>query len=159
MKKRSSCAKDDHMTEALIERLCGDERVQQMRGFIQHGSITTYDHCVSVTKLSLGINRALRLNADKKVLVKGAMLHDFYLYDWHEDDPSHRLHGYIHAARAAKNAKKHFGIDRKVHHVIYVHMWPLNLTRLPMSREAWIVCAADKLVSIKETLFMRSEKK
>ncbi len=144
--------------EQLAERICSDERVQRMREYIQHGCITTFDHCKSVMELSLAIDKKLRLNADRRVLVKGAMLHDYYLYDWHEDDPSHSLHGFFHAQRAAKKARKDFRIGKRVHHVIYVHMWPLNITRIPMSREAWIVCAADKIVSLKETLFMRSEK-
>ena len=34
-------------------------------------------------------------------LIKGAMLHDFYLYDWHaQDNGEHRWHGYHHAEKA-----------------------------------------------------------
>ena len=102
------------------------------------------------------INRRLHLNADEDTLLTGAMLHDFYLYDWHnKDGGSHNLHGYIHADRALENARRYFHVDEKTAHVIRCHMWPLNITRLPRSREAWIVCIADKCVSVKETLFER----
>jgi uncharacterized protein len=84
------------------------------------------------------------------------MLHDFYLYDWHHDDNgSHRLHGFTHAQAACANARTHFGIDDRTGHVISSHMWALNPKKLPMTREAWIVCLADKCVSAYETLFRR----
>ncbi len=93
------------------------------------------------------------------MLITGAMLHDFFLYDWHDKTrPGQKIHGYTHAAAAARNARRHFDIDKRTHHVIHSHMWPLNITRLPLTREAWIVCAADKIVSARETLFMRRGK-
>ena len=39
--------------------------------------------------------------------------------------------------------------------IIESHMWPLNISRIPHSREAWIVCVADKCVSLYETVFRR----
>ena len=125
----------------------------QMRGFTQHGGITTFDHCENVARTSCRLNRALRLRADERVLLTGALLHDFFLYDWHQkDDGSHRLHGFSHAERARKNAVREFDVDERVQHVIASHMWPLNLTRLPRTREAWIVCMADKYCAVREFL-------
>lgn len=139
-----------------LNKLQADQRVQQMKGFKQHGKISTFDHCDSVARLSYRLNRKLHLHADVPTLVKGAMLHDFYLYDWHnEDDGKHRLHGFKHAKTARDNAKKHFNIDDKTGHVIYSHMWPLNPERLPRTKEAWIVCVADKCISLYETIFRR----
>ena len=57
--------------------------------------------------------------------------------------------------QAIENAKKFFNVNDDVQHIIYSHMWPLNLTHLPMSREAWIVCLADKYVARKETIMER----
>ena len=127
-----------------------------MREFTQHGRVSTYEHCEKVADLSGRINRRLHLHADEETLLTVAMLHDFYLYDWHEDDGgSHDWHGFIHADRALDNARKYFRVSEETAHVIRSHMWPLNLTRVPRSREAWIVCIADKCVSVKETLFER----
>ena len=86
----------------------------------------------------------------------GAMLHDFYLYDWHADDHGeHRLHGFTHPEAASRNAGKYFQADDRVRHVIRSHMWPLTPVRMPLSREAWIVCISDKCISLYETLFKR----
>ena len=137
--------------DEILTEIQADENVQKMKQYIQHGNVSTYEHCESVAKLSYSIDKRLSLHSDLKVLLTGAMLHDFYLYDWHEDgDGSHRLHGFTHAKRACDNA-----IDDETSHVIYSHMWPLNPKRIPQSREAWIVCLADKYVSLKESLFRR----
>ena len=147
---------DKQKMDKILNDLQSDKRVQQMKEFKQHGKISTFDHCDSVARLSYRLNRKLHLHADVPTLVKGAMLHDFYLYDWHnEDNGEHRLHGYHHAEKARENAKKFFNVNDDVQHIIYSHMWPLNLTHLPMSREAWIVCLADKYVSLKETIMER----
>lgn len=95
-----------------------------------------------------------RLESEKELLI-GAMLHDFYLYDWHIKDRSHRLHGYHHADRALDNAVRYFDVDERIQHIIWCHMWPLNISRLPKTKEAIIVCIADKICSAKEILFQR----
>ena len=144
------------MAEDILRRVQADRRVQNMRNFIQHGQVSTYDHCERVARLSYRIDRRLNLGGDPQVLLQGAMLHDFYLYDWHhKDNGTHRLHGFTHAARACRNAQTYLGIDHRTAKVIYCHMWPLNPTRIPTSREAWVVCIADKLAALQETVCRR----
>jgi uncharacterized protein len=133
----------------------GSMALLPMKDFAQHGRVSTYDHCRRVARLSLRINRRLRLHADKAALLRGAMLHDFYLYDWHEPGMSHRLHGFTHPARAAENAVRLFHIGRREQDMIRRHMWPLTITAVPNSREGWILCLVDKYCSLMETLFMR----
>ena len=142
--------------DKILTEIQADAKVQKMKQFIQHGNVSTYEHCESVARLSYSIDRRLSLHSDLKVLLTGAMLHDFYLYDWHEDgDGSHRLHGVTHAKRACDNAKECFSIDEKTSHDIYSHMWPLNPERITRYRAAWIECLAAKYVYLRESLFRR----
>jgi uncharacterized protein len=150
--------KDEKREElkSLLGEYLDHPKVLEMKSYTQHGSITTYDHCWRVAEASLRINRKLNLGADEKKLAIGAMLHDFYLYDWHAyDDGSHRLHGFHHPEKARANASEIFHVGRKEQDIIRTHMWPLTLRAVPRSREAVIVCVADKWCSLQETVFMR----
>ena len=138
----------------VIGDYLSDPHVQQMKDYIQHGSVTTYRHSVNVVKLAYYLNERFGLHADLEVLLPAALLHDFYLYDWH-DRPNFDLHGYRHPARAEKNAIEILNVNERVGSAIRTHMWPLTLFKRPRSTEAWIVCAADKLASLSETLWMR----
>lgn len=143
-----------------LKELLGDytshPKVDRMKQFTQHGSISTYEHCERVAKMSLKLNRKFHIGADEEKLAVGALLHDFYLYDWHDDDGgTHSLHGFTHPEAARKNAVRTFHIGKKEQEIIRTHMWPLTITAVPKSREALIVCLADKWCSLEETLFMR----
>ena len=69
---------------AIVEKYDHHPDVQRMREYIQHGSVTTYQHCKNVALVSFWLNRRLHLHADETSLAVGALLHDFYLYDWHK---------------------------------------------------------------------------
>lgn len=129
-----------------------NEEVQSMKQYIQHGSTSTYEHCMNVVRLSYWLNHRFHLKADERSLLIGAFLHDFYLYDWHEKSDWHRLHGFYHPFRACQNAKKFFEIGELEADIIENHMWPLTLRHVPRSREAAIVCLADKCCSLLETV-------
>ena len=67
---------------AILEQYDHHPKVQEMREFIQHGDVTTYQHCKNVVVVSCWINHRFHLGADETTLAVGAFLHDFYLYDW-----------------------------------------------------------------------------
>lgn len=150
------------LTTTERERIAGvlapylaDDKVRSMAHFVQHGSVSTLEHCQSVAALAWYLNERLHLHADEEVLLVGALLHDFYLYDWHG---SGWRHSYRHAEAARRNAVSHFGVGRRTQHVIRCHMWPLGITHVPHTREAILVSIADKIVSLHETLLKRQDK-
>ncbi len=138
----------------LTRAYVNDPRFQEMKKYIQHGKVTTYDHSMSVTEVSYRLNRRLGLGADEEVLISSAMLHDFFLYDWHTD-VSDWTHSYKHPMIASENASKYFNIGPEEQHAIQCHMFPYTFWRIPKTRVAWILTMADKYCSLKETLFHR----
>ena len=88
---------------------------QQSKDFIQHGKKSVFQHSIDVAKMSLKISRTLPFQFKESELVRGALLHDYFLYDWHDlkisiKNPKDffKLHGFTHANTALKNAKRDF---------------------------------------------------
>lgn len=102
--------------------------------------------------MSLIIAKKLHIKVDRKALVRGALLHDYFLYDWHEKGGGHKLHGFRHPYSALRNASRDFKLNNIEENVILRHMFPLTPIP-PKCREAWIVCMADKYCSAKETMY------
>ena len=143
---------DQEITEIehYLQGLHLTKEAELMKRFIQHGSISTYDHVLRVVRLSYYLNRHFHLGAPDAELVRGAFLHDFYLYDWHENGYAGRLHGFHHPAIALKNAMRRYALTPVERNIIASHMWPLTLFAIPKSRAAFIVCLADKICSCGE---------
>lgn len=141
--------------EALSQTLLQRAEVQQMANYTQHGHTTTLAHTVMVARASLTLARRLHLQVNEQNLVDGALLHDFYLYDWHDRTTSRPKHATMHPLYAADNAARLLQVNNQVRNIIETHMWPLPPTRAPRSKEAWVVCVADKWCSLKETLSAR----
>lgn len=136
----------------LLHGLHQTREAQLMKHFIQHGRISTYDHAVSVTRLSFYLNRRFHLGALDSELVRGAFLHDFFLYDWHDKTSRRRLHGFRHPKAALENAMQRYSLSPVEQNIIYSHMWPLTLFSIPRCRAALIVCLTDKICSSYETI-------
>ncbi|KFZ26589.1 MAG: hypothetical protein KQ78_01178 [Candidatus Izimaplasma bacterium HR2] len=124
--------------------------VQSMDQYIQHGEITCLDHCKNVSLKSYKVCKFL--NLDYKSASRGALLHDFFLYDWHIPGSHVGLHGFRHSKISLNNAEKHFELNKKEKDIILTHMWPLTL-RFPKYKESFVVSIVDKFCSSKETLY------
>lgn len=132
------------------------DRYKEMKNYMQHGDTTTYEHCIVVARLCFWLNRRFKFKANEKELLTGAMLHDLYLYDWHDKDNGyHNLHGFTHPKRAAANARRFFNVTDKEKNAIETHMWPLTIGKVPKCKEAWILCGADKIIAFFETFKMK----
>lgn len=122
--------------------------------FVQHGSMTVKNHSMNVAKYSLAISKKLPIEVNRRELIRGALLHDYFLYDWHIDSKENthrRLHGFYHPGIALRNANREYPLTKREQDIIKKHMWPLTIVP-PMCREAWIVTVADKYCSLLETL-------
>lgn len=128
-------------------------RILDNRRFIQHGSTTLFQHCKNVAMMSLKISRMFNIKVDTRSMIRGALLHDYYLYDWHDKSARPHLHGYVHPAIALSNAKKIYNLNAIEEDIISHHMFPLTLCP-PRTREGFIVSLSDKLCSTYETFKM-----
>lgn len=139
--------------------ILNSENFKSTKAYIQHGNMSVHEHCINVAKTSLAICDKLGIKCNTRDLVRGALLHDYFLYDWRKTDTikTHNLHGFFHPGKALRNAKKEYCLTKKQEDIIKKHMWPLTIVP-PMCREAWIVTTADKYCSLMETLYIHKEK-
>ena len=126
-------------------------RYSMLKDFYQHGNTTVYSHCLDVAAKSLYLADEYKANIDRKSLIYGALLHDYFLYDWHDTPKEYGLHGFTHPMTAMKNARQDYDIDAKTAWIIRTHMFPL-VPIAPKSKEGWIVCIADKMCASHETI-------
>ncbi|MFQ9516468.1 MAG: HD domain-containing protein [Eubacterium sp.] len=136
----------------LITPIIENEKVKRMDKYIQHGNTSCLEHCVAVAYISFSIAKKLHVRCDYNSLIRGALLHDYFLYDWHIKDDNHKWHGFHHAKKALDNATKDFDLTPIEMDIIEKHMFPLNI-RLPKYRESHIVSIADKICSSYETIY------
>ena len=133
-----------------IRTLEKEGRLTMEKSYIQHGSTSVYEHSVKVAYTSLYFARRFRLNIDEKSLIRGALLHDYFLYDWHDKANGHHWHGFTHPGTALHNASEDWKLTPVEREIIKKHMFPLTPIP-PTCREAWLVCLADKICAAKET--------
>ncbi|MCD7836080.1 MAG: HD domain-containing protein [Lachnospiraceae bacterium] len=122
------------------------------KAHLQHGNVTVNAHCLNVAKYSVALCHRLHISCSETELIRGALLHDYFLYDWHDNNhisPLH-LHGFYHPGRALRNADREYRLTEIEREIIRKHMWPLTIVP-PTCREAWIVSMADKWCSAMET--------
>lgn len=142
---------DEAVFRSMLTEICRNSRMLESVRYMQHGTTSVFRHSVSVAYVSFWLARRLSVNVDERSLIRGALLHDYFLYDWHEKDASHKWHGFFHAGCALRNAMEDFELSEIEQDMIRHHMFPLN-PGPPRSREAWLLCLADKICSTGETI-------
>lgn len=134
--------------------LCERPEVLSMDNITQHGGTSCLLHSLAVAYFSLWFVTRLGIRCDRRSLVRGAMLHDYFLYDWHvkSDSNAHRFHGFTHPQTALCNARRDFALGDIEADIIARHMFPLT-PKPPKYRESVIVSLADKYCAVMEILF------
>ena len=143
--------------ENLYQTFLNDEKILRMKDISLHRGSNCYEHSFKVAKKA--IRKSLnRKNVNLEVVLLGAILHDYYLYDWRKDRSKLKKHGKNHPDIAIENAIKDFNIPDEVKKVIKSHMWPINIKDYPKSKEAKIVSISDKEVTIVESMTTKKYK-
>lgn len=136
---------------------------QNMKIYTQHGNTSCYEHCLRVAFLALllaiWIEKRFHKKFNHRDIVRAALLHDFFLYDWHTykkfeiKELLHltQMHGFTHPQIALNNAKKHFDINKYQEDIILHHMWPLTI-KPPKYNQSYIIILIDKYCSIIEMI-------
>lgn len=143
--------KEERYFQQILEDVCKESRMLQSQKFVQHGTTSVFRHSVAVAYVSFWIASRTNAKVDMESLIRGALLHDYFLYDWHVKDDSHKWHGFFHAKKALSNAMEDFELNEVEQNMIKRHMFPLNPIP-PRYKEAWILCCADKICSGEETV-------
>ena len=141
----------ERLLQKYGEDILASPGMAQEKGFFQHGTVTVYDHSVAVALMCLRLAWLMHLKTDTRALVRGALLHDYFLYDWHIKVKGRPLHGFWHARFAMANAQRDFGLSQIERNMILSHMFPMNKT-LPRYRETVLLCTADKICATRETV-------
>ena len=128
----------------IINEIRSNPKVREMNNYMQHSTTSCYNHCLHVAYYTYLICK--KYNLDYISGARGAMLHDFFLYDWHK----HRniqslkdLHAFSHPKIALENSLKLFYLNNIEQDIILKHMWPLTIS-FPKYKESYIVTLADK---------------
>lgn len=125
-------------------------RYLQTKHFMQHGKTNVYRHCIGVAYVSCVFAAKLKIRINPRKMIRGALLHDYFLYDWHKIKKNCLWHGLSHPHRAVVNAMQDFKLSPMERDIILTHMFPLTPVP-PFYKEGWIVSYADKYCCFRET--------
>ena len=147
-----------------IQYLNENGRFLEEKKYIHHNTTTVYKHSISVAKTSLYIAKIFHSHINTNSLIKGALLHDYFLYDWHTTNLKTLkqksktifcpLHGFVHPKISLLQAKQDYTLNNIEKDIILHHMFPLTIIP-PKTKEGWIVSFADKIIAFQETIINR----
>jgi uncharacterized protein len=134
----------------IIKDIYEHEEFLKLKNHYHHNS-SIYEHVMDVSYFSYRASKFLKL--DYQSTARGALFHDFFLYDWRDHDvpdlAEEKYHGIEHPKIALANARKNFILNDIERDIIIKHMWPLTLVP-PKYKESFIVSFADKYLASKE---------
>lgn len=147
--------------ENLVSDILNNEYFKETKHDLHHGT-SKYEHSIRVAKLSYNLSKLFK--ADTKSATRAGLLHDFFFGTRKEKAENSYLR---HPVTASINAKKYFNVSDKeaeaikthmFHHVLLKKLFPFINHKekatikefKPKSKEGWIICASDLIVSVME---------
>lgn len=147
--------------ESLVSDILENEYFLETKKDLHHGT-SKYEHSIRVAKLSYKFSKIFK--ADTKSTARAGLLHDFFFGTRKEKPENSYLR---HPVTASINAKKYFNVSELESEAIKTHMFHQVLLKKifpfinrkekasikefkPKSKEGWIICASDMIVSIME---------
>lgn len=140
------------------KEILASPRMQKERHFMQHGTTNCYEHSICVAYIALRIAQKFHIRVDVRSLVRGCLLHDYFLYDWHKKEDACPHHTFCHPKVSLKNALEEFELNAIERDIIIKHMFPL-CNKLPKYRESFIITFADKCCAASEIWHLYSLEK
>lgn len=135
-----------------MSSILNSEPVQSMRQYNHHSHTSCLQHSVHVSYYNYLLSR--KLNLDTWAAAKAGLLHDFFLYDWHDHmlpSKGELPHGFTHPSEALKNAGKYFDLTEKEGDIILRHMFPLTVAP-PKYKESYLIVLTDKFCTTCEVM-------
>lgn len=135
---------------SIVRDILHSEEFKKMKSYKHHVKCNLFDHSVKVAYLCFKHHKRFGLKIDIKEFVRGAILHDYYLYDLHDEGVSHKFHWFKHPAKALQNAMRRYSdLTYSQKDMIKNHMFPLTIIP-PATKAGWLVCFYDKVVAISD---------
>lgn len=126
---------EDLVFKSYLEEIMNKKKYLKMNRFIQHGNTTCLLHSIAVAYFSYRLCKFFKIKVHEKELIRGALLHDYFLYDWHakyKPTKDMGLHGRIHPSIALFNARRDYNIN-ELKQILYLSICfhlPLHLQNI-----------------------------
>lgn len=135
---------------SYIKDLVHHPAVLEMKKYPHHGTTSCYQHCLNVSYYNYRICKYFGLDA--RSAARAGMLHDLFLYDWHEHaaKTGDHFHGMTHPKAALRNAERYFELTDLEREIILRHMFPVTPVP-PKHKEGFVICFTDKYCGSCET--------
>ncbi len=136
----------------LIHDVIHSEEYRKTKHQRHHIRSNVFDHSIKVAYLCYRHHKRFGTKISLSELIRGALLHDYYLYDRKSKQKTHRFHGFTHPGHALSNAlKKYPNLSRTEKDMIARHMFPLTPIP-PKTKGGWLICFYDKIAAISDFL-------
>lgn len=119
-----------------------------LRDIPRHSYTNTYDHSVRVAYLAGKMAGYTR--TDIPSTIKAALLHDFCLTNYHEENDHPGWYLFYHPVEAVENSEP-FDLTEQEKRAILSHMFPMAV--VPTSKVGWMITLSDKIVAVYEKTY------